>query len=78
MKTMIPNISNINKKTLLIATFNMHKTMETYGINNYEPSNFKKENLKIFKKETEEFNQYKYYNALSLISIMFIDLGIIS
>lgn len=56
----------------------MHRTMKNYGIIEYDPSNFKRENIKIFKKETEEYVNNRYFNALSLISIMLIDLGIIT
>lgn len=52
--------------------------MKNYGIIEYDPSNFKRENIKIFKKETEEYVNNRYFNALSLISIMLIDLGIIT
>lgn len=77
MKAIVPNIKDINEKSLLLAVENMHRTMSSYNIREYEPSNFKKENLKIYEKETDEYLMNKYFNALSLISIMFIDLGII-
>ena len=77
MKAIVPNLVDITEKTLLLAVENMHRTMKSYNINEYDPSNFKIENLKIFEKETEEYKNNQYWNALSLISIMFIDLGII-
>lgn len=78
MKNIIPKLTDINENTLLLAVENMHRTMKKYGIRDYDPSNFQKENIKIFKNETEEYKKNKYFNALSLISIMLIDLGIIT
>lgn len=77
MKSIRPKLIDINEKTLLLAVENMHRTLKEYGINSYDPSDFKKENLKVFKIESEEYHNYKYFNALSLISIMLIDLGLI-
>ena len=78
MKEIIPELTDIDEKTLMLAIENMHRTMYSYGIRKYDPSNFKKENLKIFRKESEEYLNNKYFNALSLIGIMLIDLGIIT
>ena len=78
MKSIIPNLKDINERTLLLAVENMHRTMNLYGIRKYDPSDFKNENLKIFRKETESYLKKGYFNALSLISIMLIDLGIIT
>ena len=78
IKTIIPKLIDINESTLLLAAENMHRTMKKYGIRDYEPSNFQKENIKIFRNETEEYIKNKYFNALSLISVMLIDLGIIT
>lgn len=78
IKTIIPKLIDINESTLLLAVENMHRTMKKYGIRDYDPSNFQKENIKIFRNETEEYIKNKYFNALSLISVMLIDLGIIT
>lgn len=78
MKMIIPKLDDINENSLLLAVENMHRTMKKNGIRFYDPSNFLKENVKIFNKESEEYLNNKYFNALSLISIMLIDLGIIS
>ena len=78
MKTIIPKLIDINENTLLLAAENMHRTMKKYGIRDYDSSNFQKENIKIFRNEAEEYIKNKYFNALSLISIMLIDLGIIT
>lgn len=78
MKAIIPKLTDINENTLLLAVENMHRTMKEYGIRDYDPSNFQKENIKIFRTEAKEYTTNKYFNALSLISIMLIDLGIIT
>lgn len=78
MKAIIPNLHNINEKSLLLATENMHKTMFNMGVYKYEPADFETTNLKIFSNEEDSYLNNGYYIALSLISVMFIDLGIIS
>lgn len=70
-------IKNINEKTLLLAVENMHKGLLKYNINKYDPSNLQTINSKVYKKEEEYFKNNKCFNALSLISMMLIDLGII-
>lgn len=72
------NLINITDKTLLVAVQNMHRTMKEYGIKDYDPSNFRDKNIKIFNIEEKEFSTKQYLNALSLISIMLIDLGLIT
>lgn len=71
------SINKINEKSLLLAVENMHHSMVDYNINKYDPTNFKEINKKIFNKEENCFIKNKYFNALSLISVMLIDLGII-
>lgn len=68
---------DINEKSLLIAVENMNKSFKNYGVNNYDPSNFSHTNLTIYRKECEQLKNNKCLDALSLISIMLIDLGII-
>ena len=70
-------LTNIDELTLINAIGNMHRTMIKYGICQYDPSDFYKINKKMFDMEEEKFNNDKVYDALSLISIMLIDLGII-
>lgn len=74
----VPKLDDINENTLLLAVENMHRVMNVYGIRSYDPSNFQKENIRIFNEESKEFLNNKYFNALSLISVMLVDLGIIS
>ena len=70
-------IKDINEQTLLVAVQNMHNSMLKYNIRNYDLDNFKRTNEIIYRKQEENFKNNKYFNALSLISIMLIDLGII-
>lgn len=71
------SLSNINEETIINAIGNMHRSMLNYGIEKYDPSRFSKINELIFKKENEIYNDNKLFNALSLISVMLVDLGII-
>ena len=73
----IHSLDDINEKTILLAAENMHKGMLDFGINSYDPTNLKHENEIIYRKSEECFEDNKYFNSLSLISIMFVDLGII-
>ena len=70
-------LTNISTQTLINAVGNMHRTMNKYGIVKYDPSDFYRINKKIFDIEEEKYELEKGYDALSLISIMLIDLGII-
>ena len=71
------SLSNINENTLINAIGNMHRSMISYNIIQYDTSNFYKINKKIFEMEENNFKSKQYYNAISLISIMLVDLGII-
>ena len=77
MKLITPNIHDINETTLLLAIENLNRTLKMYGINSYDPSYFKNINIKVYNNEEKEYLQKGICNALSLIGIMFIDLGII-
>ena len=76
-RAMRPNISDIDKKSLLLVVENMHRSLRNYDIENYESADFKAKNLKIFKGEPVWFEDECTFKALSLISVMLIDLGII-
>ncbi len=71
------SLTNISEDSLLNAAGNMHRTFIRYDINNYDPSNFYEKNKKIFKFEESVYKSNGYYNALSLITVMLVDLGII-
>lgn len=70
-------IKGINEKTLLLAVENMHRSLLNYNIREYDPSNLEQANATVYRKEEECFRDNGYFEALSLISIMLIDLGII-
>lgn len=71
------SLANINEKTLLSATANMHRGLLNLGVNHYDSSNFYKVNKKVFDSEEELYSNEQKYTALSLISVMLVDLGII-
>lgn len=71
------SLGNITENTIMNAVINMYRSMLNIGIIKFDPSDFYKVNKKIYDYEN---NYYKINNkipALSLISIMLIDLGII-
>ena len=72
------SVSKIDEKTLLVAVKNMHRSLLKYNIRDYDTGNLKFENNLIYKKESECYKNERYFEALSLISMMLIDLGIIS
>lgn len=77
IKTKRYSLSNITEKTLINAIGNMHRSMNNYKITQYDPSDFYKINKKIFDIEEQKFSDKNSYDAISLISIMLVDLGII-
>lgn len=70
-------IKDITAESMLLAIENMHKTLLKYGINDYDASNLKHVNYTVYRKEEESYRDKSSFDALSLIAIMFIDLGII-
>lgn len=68
----------INENTLKIAIMNMNYLLNEIGITNYDTSDFKSNNLKIFDYEENLYMKEKKYRALSLVSLILIDLGIIT
>jgi len=73
----INSIKKMNEKTLILALSNMHNSLLEYNIKNYDPVDLKRINKIVYRKQEECFKNNKYFNALSLISIMLVDLGII-
>lgn len=71
------SLVNLNENTLLTAIANMHRGLLNLGINNYDPSDFYKVNKKVFDSEEKIYLEKQKYIALSLISVMLVDLGII-
>lgn len=71
-------ISEITKDTLIKAVCNMHSCLQQIGIREYSLDNFKVTNEKIFKIQEEIYNDTEKYRLLSLLSIILIDLDIIT
>lgn len=55
----------------------MHKSLESLEINRYDFDNMQEISVKIFENEEKYCEENAVYRLLSLLSIMFIDLGII-
>lgn len=55
----------------------MHKSLESLEINRYDLDNMQEISVKIFENEEKYCEENAVYRLLSLLSIMFIDLGII-
>ena len=71
------SLVNISENSLLNAAGNMHRSFLKHDIANYDPSDFYRINKKIFDEQEELFKNNGFYKALSLITIMLVDLGII-
>ncbi len=71
-------LNRINRYTLLNATIMMNKGLLECGIRKYDLDDFSKTSLKVFDAQESFFESKKYYNLLSLISIMLLDLNIIT
>lgn len=71
-------IKNIDKNMLLKATVSMHRALNKLGIEDYNLEDFKETSLKIFNKQEEILKIKNYYYLLSMMSLIFIDLGIIT
>ena len=63
---------------MLLAAFNTIKGINNFNIYNLDIDNFKETNIKIFNKEEDYYKNYKTWKALSLISIMLLQLDIIT
>ncbi len=71
-------ISKIDRYTLLKATIMMNKGLLECGISDYDLDDFSKTSLKVFNKQELFLRSKSYYNLLSLVSIMLLDLNIIT
>ena len=71
-------INKINRYTLLNATVMMNKSLLECGIREYDLDDFSKTSLKVFNEQESFLCSKKYYHLLSLISIMLLDLNIIT
>ena len=71
------NVKNINQSTIKSAVVLMHKLFKSFGVKDYSVDNFSQTALKLFDKEENCYKACGKYKLLSLMSIIFIDLGII-
>lgn len=71
-------ISKINKYMLLNAVSMMHKIFLELGVDNYNLDDFSKTSLKLFEEQEKVLKNRNYYYLLSLISLILLDLNIIT
>jgi len=71
------NHKNIDENTLVLATEELFKAFSSMNIKNYDIDHFGSCNMNIFEFEECAYSKEELYQALSLISISLIDLGII-
>lgn len=71
------NHQNITDETLILAIKEMLNSFLCMGIDDYNIDNFSDCNMDIFNFEEAVYSEEKLYNALSLISISLIDLGLV-
>ena len=69
--------NKINEETICFAVNQMNKYFESIQVNTYDIDNFKDTNLKVFSAQEECYSSFEKYQLLSLLSIAFIDLGMI-
>jgi len=69
--------NKISANTLIAAAEEMYKAFVGMGIHYYNIDNFSQYNINIFKWQENHYRQKSLYRLLSLLSIAFIDLGII-
>lgn len=71
-------IANIDRYTLLKATAMMNHLFRKFDVFEYNLDDFSKTSLKIFDQQEKIFKEKTYYYFLSFISIIFLDLNIIT
>jgi len=69
--------NKISANTLIAAAEEMSKTFVEIGISHYNIDDFSQCNINVFKWQENHYRQKSLYRLLSLLSIAFIDLGII-
>lgn len=72
------NFRDMTLDTIVYAAQVMHESLKELGIESYVLDNFKETNLKVFHAEESTHKEIGYYRLLSLVSIIFLDLGIIT
>lgn len=71
-------ISKINRYMLLNAVAMMHKIFLELGVDKYSLDDFSKTSLKLFEGQEKILENRKYYYLLSLISLILLDLNVIT
>lgn len=71
-------ISKINRYMLLNATVMMHKVFLELVVDKYNLDDFSRTSLKLFEGQENVIQNRKYYYLLSLISLILLDLNIIT
>lgn len=69
--------NKINANTLIVAAEEMYKAFAQMGISYYNIDDFSQYNINIFRWQENHYRQKSLYRLLSLLSITFIDLGLI-
>lgn len=71
-------ISKLDKHKLVNAVAMMHKVFIELGVNKYNLDDFSKTSLKLFNEQEKILQNKKYYYLLSFISLILLDLNIIT
>lgn len=71
-------VEDINNHTLLKSVVKLHKNLKEFGILEYNTSNFSEIGLKFFEEEEQIYEKKGYYQLLSFVAIILIDLNIIT
>lgn len=69
---------DINNHTLLKSVVKLHKNLKEFGILEYDTSDFSEIGIKIFDEEEQIYDKKGYYQLLSFVAIILIDLNIIT
>ncbi len=71
-------IDDISNHTLLKSVVKFHKNLREFGIIGYDTSDCSELGLKIFEEEEQIYNKKGYYQLLSFVVVILIDLNIIT
>lgn len=74
----VDGYKRIQEQNLLIAVDQMHNSMGSLGIADYDIDRLGKINVEIFEAQEAVYRKQQEYNLLSLFGIALIDLGIVS
>lgn len=71
-------ITYFNQHTILCAALEMIKGLQKLGVRDFHIDEMKRINMEVFELEENYYSNHQYYFLLSLVSILFLDLGILS